>query len=125
MADVLVSLRAKIAECKPKLEAAQRKGAAIFKAVSTAQSQALGDLLQRSKLSSNAFNQERAEILDLLIDCSFGTQDLEYMCRYIETAKPTTVNSKHGKQLSQDFVNFHLYMPVDSQPVFGAQIMNQ
>lgn len=118
MANTLVHLRAKLADCKPQLEVAQRKSDAIFKAASGVQRTSMVDLLQRFPLSPEDFiNGTAAEMMDLVMASNLSNEDMELI--FVHLQPPVSKeHPKKGKKMSQDFINFHKYMPESLQREF-------
>lgn len=111
MANTLMHLRARLADCKPQLEIAQRKGAETFKIESAVQRNVVVDLLQRFPLSPQDFiNGTAVEIIDLVMASNLSNEDIDLIVVHLQPLV-SKEHPKKGMQKSQDFLNFHMYMP--------------
>jgi hypothetical protein len=125
MATTLGSLRAKLAECKSRLEEAKGRSAAIFNAASAVHRRSLVDLLQRCPLSPQDFiNGAAAEMMDLVMNSNLSEADMELIFVHLTPPK-SKEHPKKGGKMSQNFINFHLYMPEWLQKHFATFTQNQ
>ena len=115
---IMMQLRAKFETSKKNLENAKTKSDAVRKVVSSSNRNQLEDLLIRHR--SELQPQDYVELIELLGECPFLEEDLEALCGRLEPPKQKKGKKEKGEKLSQDYVNFHVYLSDAVQDIFLA-----
>ena len=115
---IMMQLRAKFETSKKNLENAKTKSDAVKKMVSSSNRNILEDLLIRHRRELQP--QDYVELGELLGECPFLEEDMEALCGRLEPPKQKKGKKEKGEKLSQDYVNFHVYLSDAVQDIFLA-----